>query len=368
MEQNEALPKAAQIATGTCFKVIDFLLQELRTNPENALKYYADSGKYVFINESYNKIVINKLSSYGKKPQLYSIFKNSGYYFYEFDRFDHDNVISVNMYGYLTVKGKENDTSKQIIRRLDFLQLSPGNFEVIVDFTRTIEPMGKNTVTSLSPPKGHSYKKENFTEALKNVEEELNVKNEKVDEYEQKVLEKKKEIEQKKAKLESLKKQIAEKEEAVINAKKPSELLSKLSSLEKKPAKLVDKTKGLSTTGKIISGSNTDLNKLMKSGPNMNGSVSPQPSSKKKPQSREHNDKQKSSEYTQNNEKKEETKKNTTKVETTDDDGSWEVVASNKNNHKDNKRKYNGNQGFKKNNGNKNGFQSDLNKKPKSKN
>ena len=81
MEQKDSLPKAAQIATGTCFKVIDFLLQELRTNPENALKYYADTGKYVFINESYNKIVVNNISSNVKKAQLYSIFKNSAYYF-----------------------------------------------------------------------------------------------------------------------------------------------------------------------------------------------------------------------------------------------------------------------------------------------
>lgn len=386
MEQKDSLPKAAQIATGTCFKVIDFLLQELRTNPENALKYYAETGKYVFINESYNKIVVNNISSNVKKAQLYSIFKNSAYYFYEFDRFDHDNVISVNMYGYLSIKNKENDTPKQIIRRLDFLQLSPGNFEVIVDFTRTIEPMGKNTVTSLSPPKGYTSKKDNFGEVLKNVEEELNVKNVKVSEYEQKVTEKKKEIELKKAKLEALKKQIAEKEkEEALNAKKPSELLSKLNTLEKKPpAKLIDKTKSLQNTpGKIISGgSNTDSSKLIKSpAQSSQGSLSPQPQNKKKPQAKEAGDKKSTTDNnnsTQNNEKKEESKKNINKTDNLDDDGSWEVVANSKsNNYKDNKRKNNGNnhykndgsgnQGYKKNSGNKNGFQSDLNKKPKHK-
>lgn len=388
MEQKDFLPKAAQITTGTCFKVIDFLLQELRTKPENALKYYAETGKYVFINESYNKIIVSNISTYAKKTQLYSVFKNSAYYFYEFDRFDHDNVISVNMYGYLSIKNKENDTPKQIIRRLDFLQLSPGNFEVIVDFTRTIEPMGKNTVTSLSPPKGYTYKKDNFVEVLKNVESELSVKNEKVSESEQKVLDKKKEIEAKKAKIEALKKQIAEKEEEVLNVKKPSELLSKLNSLDKKPpAKLVDKTKSLhGPAGKIISGgSNTDLNKLLKSPvPGSNGSIStsPQPQNKKKSQSRDNGDKTKpssdSSNSSQNSEKKDD-KKNIAKVDPVDDDdGSWETVGSNKNNYKDNKRKNgnnhykndggNGSQGFKKNNGNKSGFQNDLNKKPKHKN
>ncbi len=150
-----------------------------------------------------------------KKAQLYSIFKNSAYYFYEFDRFDHDNVISVNMYGYLSIKNKENDTPKQIIRRLGFPSIkSKETLKSLLDLPELLSLSGKNTVTSLSPLKGYTSKK-TICEALKMLKKSWMSRMSRSVNMNKRLLKRKKEIELKKLSLKLWRNKLLKKERRI---------------------------------------------------------------------------------------------------------------------------------------------------------
>ncbi len=98
MEQKDSYPSSTN-RYWTCFKVIDSLLQELRTKSWKRFDVSITLRQGICIRQRiYNKIVVNKYIQQCEKGPIIPIFKNSAYYFYE-TGFDHDNVISVNMYG-----------------------------------------------------------------------------------------------------------------------------------------------------------------------------------------------------------------------------------------------------------------------------